>query len=228
MKRNTILSLTAAMALWGTAALAQSETNFSFSVNQAIPVNNPVGLTLQTNLSVQGGLIQSLTVTVNVTNGFNGDLYAYLDGPNGGNAVLLNRVGVSNNATQFGYSDAGLNVTFSDTAANSIQYYQTVGYSINSGGQLTGSWQPEGVTIPPNSDPSDFFGAPQSALLDSFDNTNPNGTWTLFLADLASGSPSSVVSWGVDIITVPEPTTLALMGFGLAGVVLVARRRKQS
>ena len=232
MKRNTILSVTAAMAFWGTTALAQtSETMYNFNVNQTIPVNNPLGLTLQTNLTVNvasAAQIQSVTVSLNVTNGFNGDLYAYLDGPNGGYAVLLNRVGVSNNATQFGYSDAGLNVTFSDAAANSIQYYQSAGYSINSGGQLTGTWQPEGVNIPPNSPPADFFGASQTALLDSFEGTNPNGDWTLFLADLSAGSPSTVVSWGLDIVTVPEPSTLALMALGVMGVALIARRQRQA
>jgi len=231
MKRNTILSVTAAMAFWGTTALAQtSETMYNFNVNQTIPVNNPLGLTLQTNLTVNvasAAQIQSVTVSLNVTNGFNGDLYAYLDGPNGGYAVLLNRVGVSNNASAFGYSDSGFNVTFSDSAGTNIQYYQNFSYTL-SGGQVTGEWQPEGVNIDPHSGPSLFLTTSPSTPLSSFDGSNPNGTWTLFLADLSSGGQSTVVSWGVDITTVPEPATVAVLGMGMAGTLVWIRRRRPS
>jgi len=49
----------------------------------------------------------------------------------------------------------------------------------------------------------------------SFNGLNPNGTWTLFFADLSGGDASTLVSWGLDIAAVPEPTTWALVGFGL-------------
>jgi hypothetical protein len=160
--------------------------------------------------------------------GFNGDLYAYLAGPTGGFAVLLNRVGVSNNATQFGYANSGFaNVLFSDSAANSIQYYQNFSPTLNVNGQLTGTWQPEGVNLDPQSSPSSFFGAPQSALLGSFNGSNPNGVWVLFLADVAAGSQSTVVSWGLAITTtVPEPSALALTGAGLMAFLGCRRLRR--
>lgn len=226
MKPKQLLVVTAAATLCSATALAQSETNFLFNVNQAVPDNSAVGLTLGTDLTVLGGPIETVTVSLGISGGFNGDLYGYLDGPNGGFAVLLNRVGVSNNASQFGYSDSGFNVTFSDAAANSVQYYQNLSYTLNGSGQLTGLWQPEGVNIDPQSSPSSFLGAPQSALLGSFAGTDANGTWTLFLADLNAGGQSTVVSWGLDITTVPEPTTLALVG--LAAGFLVIRRRTQA
>ena len=223
MKSIKLLGTVAATVLWSTAALAQS---FTFAVNQPVPDNNALGLTLSTNLTVAGGNISSVNVALDINGGFNGDLYAYLAGPNGGLAVLLNRVGVSNSTSQFGYSDPGINVTFSDTAASSIQYYQSLSYVLNGTGQLTGTWQPEGVAIDPASTPSAFFGAPQSALLGSLDGTNPNGTWTLFLADMSAGGQSTVMNWGLDITTVPEPSTLALAGVGLAGAILLLRRHR--
>jgi subtilisin-like proprotein convertase family protein len=56
---------------------------------------------------------------------------------------------------------------------------------------------------------------------------NPNGDWTLFVADLSTGETATVASWGLMITTaeiVPEPGSLALFVVG-AGVLLGSRRR---
>lgn len=224
MKSNQFLAMAVAAAFGSMAALAQSETNFTFTINQTVPDNSAVGLTLSTNLAVLGGNISSVTVSLDMLGGFNGDFYASLAGPNGGFAVLLNRVGVSNNVSRFGYADPGFNLTFNDTAPNSVQYYQSFSYSLNGNGQLTGIWQPEGVTNDPAGSPSAFFGAPQTALLNSFNGTDPNGTWTLFLADMNAGGQGTVVSWGLDIVTVPEPAGMALLGMGMGTLLLIRRR----
>jgi hypothetical protein len=54
---------------------------------------------------------------------------------------------------------------------------------------------------------------------DSYNGLNPNGTWTLFIADLSAGAQSQLVSWELDITAVPEPVNVALGIF--AGVFLV-------
>jgi PEP-CTERM motif len=109
-----------------------------------------------------------------------------------------------------------------------FQYYQNFGYpaSLNGSGQLTGTWQPDGVNIDPQSSPSLFSSGAQTALLSSFDGSNPNGTWTLFLADLSAGSQSVEASITVNITTVPEPGTLALAAIG-GLAVLALRNSKQ-
>jgi subtilisin-like proprotein convertase family protein len=88
---------------------------------------------------------------------------------------------------------------------------------------LTGAWATDGRAIDPLSDPSVFDLSQPSSLLDSFNGTNPNGTWTLFLADLSSGEQSTVVNWGLNITATPEPSTCALLGIGFA--IFVARKR---
>jgi subtilisin-like proprotein convertase family protein len=225
MKTIQVKAIIVGAMLLGSSAMAG---NYNFTFNNGfnnggvVPDGSPIGLPITTNLTGMSGPISSLTMSLNVSGGYNGDLYAYLAGPNGGFAVLLNRVGVSGSATMFGYSDAGLNVTFSDAAANDIHFYQNVGgYDITSG---TAAWQPDGRNLDPQSDPNLISSAPQTALLNSFAGQNPNGTWTLYLADVSSGGHSTLNSWGLDITTVPEPSALGLIGLGL-GILLIHRRR---
>jgi hypothetical protein len=173
------------------------------------------------------GVIDDLSVTLNISGGFNGDLYCYLRGPNGGFAVLLNRVGVSS-GNAFGYSDTGFDITFNDSISyDNIHNYQNSAYSLNQDGQLTGTWSSDGRNIDPLSDPSLFDTTQPTATLASFNGTDPNGTWTLFTADLSSGGQSTVVSWGLNIETTteltPEPSTSSLLLVGI-GIVLGARK----
>jgi subtilisin-like proprotein convertase family protein len=221
MKTKQLLGITAGMMVWAGVAWAQqtSETNFTFVVNQGVLDANDNGLILTTNLTIWGGSISNVTVSLDITGGFNGDLYAFLAGPNGGFAVLLNRVGVSNDASSFGYGNHGFDIVVSDTGANDVHYYQSGSYLLNGNGQLTGTWMPDGRNIDPKSAPALFGSTAPSAMLGSFAGTDPNGAWTLYLADLSTGGHSTVASWSLDIITVPEPATLTLGIMGLAFLV---------
>jgi len=229
-KTNQRMALLAAGLLLAGMASAQTATNsFTFTpVGSIIPDGDSNGLSLTYNLSGAGVNISDVTVSLDISNGYNGDLYAYLAGPGGGFAVLLNRVGVTN-GNSFGYSDTGFNVTLSDAAASSIQYYQSApgGYTLNGIGQLTGSWRPDGVNIDPQSSPSLFGSTGATALLSSFDGTNPNGTWTLFLADLAAGNQSQEGPVTVTVVTVPEPATLALAAAGGIALLLLRQSRQR-
>jgi len=229
MKTKQLLGITAGLMVWAGAAWAQtSETNFTFSVNQLVPDANRNGLFMTTNLSITGGTISDVTVALDISGGYNGDLYGFLSGPNGGFAVLLNRVGVSNDASSFGYGNHGFDIVLSDTAASDVHYYQSASYLLNGNGQLTGTWVPDGRNIGPQSAPSLFGSTAPSALLSSFNGTDPNGGWTLFLADLSVGSQSQLVSWSLDIITVPEPSVWAfgIMSLGLlAGMGKIGRSK---
>jgi len=230
MNTKQLLGMMAGSLVWAGAAWAQiSATTFSFSVNQWVPDANVNGLSVSTNLNITGGAISQVSLSLDVAGGYNGDLYAFLTGPNGGFAVLLNRVGVTNAGSSFGYGNQGFNIVLSDSAANDVHYYQDAAYVLNGNGQLTSTWAPDGRDIDPKSAPSLFASAPRSALLSSFIGTDPNGEWTLFVADLSTGSQSQLLSWGLDVITVPEPSVgvLGIAALGcLAGLRNLRGRRE--
>src|ERR1017187_2849357 len=208
--KSKILSAMATALLLVGVAQGQT-TNFSnTSVNSLIPDGNPNGLVSSTNLSALGTIVTSVTVQLDITGGFNGDLYAYLAGPAGGFAVLLNRTGLTA-GNAFGYGDTGFNITLSDSSANNIHTYQLDSPSINGSGQLTDTWAPDGRNIDPQSAGSVFDATPPTALLTSFIGTDPNGTWTLFVADMSGGGQATLVSWGLTVVTVPEPQTWVLV-----------------
>jgi subtilisin-like proprotein convertase family protein len=204
------------------AAFGQLTTNvFNFTnLDVAIPDNDQSGV--QNSQIVNGltGSIADVQVSLNLAGtgdgAFNGDYYVELINSQGGFAVLLNRAGESS-ANPFGYGDDGFDVTFSDAANNDVHFYQSAVYTLNSGGQLTGTWQPDGENISPLSDPSAFDNAlnQATALFSSFDGQNPNDTWTLYAADVSQNGTGQLIDWSLIITTVPEPATTGLLAAGL-------------
>lgn len=208
IKNKLVLTLALAASIF--SARAQSlllTTNWSggFVNNGIVPDNDLSGLTLVETTTGWSGSITDLSVTLNMTGGWNGDIYAYLyhDGVMG---VLLNQTGASSN-NSLGYSDSGFNITLSDTAAYSIHKYQENSPTITSG-VVQGTWQPDGVE------------------LRQFNGLDASGTWALFVADENPGGVMTVNSWGLKIESVPEPSTFALAGLGGLGMLIFVCRRK--
>lgn len=191
-----------------------------------IPDGNLVGVASTNNVSGMSGSTTNITVNLDITGGFTGDLYAYLISPTGTMVVLVNRAG-ENSGNYFGYSDAGYNVTFDSASTTNIHNYQLFSPSYNGSGQLTGTWATDSRTNSPISAPSAFNTAPTGNTLSAFDGYNPNGTWTLFVADLQGGGQSTLVSWGLSVVTVPEPQTWTVLAGGVAALLLVGRRRSR-
>ncbi len=183
-----------------------------WAVNTAIPDGNPVGITAsQTFANLAGSPITDVTVDLNISGGYNGDLYGYLilQDANGHMAteILLNRVGTSL-SSPFGSSGAGFNVTLSDSGTANGSIHGATGIP-------TGIWLPDSANM----------------LDGTFGGLTANGTWTLFLADLAVGGGTSTLnSWGLEInvvggAVVPEPATYLGGAFMLVLVVGQAVRR---
>jgi subtilisin-like proprotein convertase family protein len=69
-------------------------------------------------------------------------------------------------------------------------------------------------------------------LLSSFNGLNPNGSWTLFLADMSGGAVSTLQSWELDITgtaAVPEPASIieaGLAALAIGTMVAMFRLRK--
>ena len=103
----------------------------------------------------------------------------------------------------------GFNVTLSVDAAHSIHSYQDF-LPIYNGDVLLGTWQPDG------------------SGLGVFEGMNPENAWTLFVADENSGGVMTVNSWGLQIETIPEPSTFALAGFGCLLLFLSLQRKQQN
>jgi hypothetical protein len=182
---KTLLSLgQAAMAISVHATFYTSGT-----LNSAVPDGNTNGWVKSIVVSGESGTIVpgSLQVNLNLTGGWNGDLYAYLVNSSGGFAVLLDRVGQGTGSEPtftYGYGTAGMNVWLADS---------TLYPSIDTTAAPT-----SGGTYSRNG---------YAGSLGSF--VNPNGTWSLFMADLNGGGVTTVQSWGLqmDIVVVPEVET---------------------
>jgi len=220
MKR-AILIVT--MGVW--ALVAQADTNnYPLTPGVGITAGDPVGLMETFNVTGLEGTMTNIQVALDITGGFNGNLYAYLVSPNGSIAILLNRVGV-NGGNSFGYSDAGFDITLDDSGSYSnVHTYGSGSYSINGSGQVTGTWASDGENVNPL---GPLVGSSAStATLANLLGSDPDGTWTFFIADLESGGGTPTLSSvTLTIMTVPEPSGLALTGLGLAGGALLLFRR---
>jgi len=218
--------LAAGLLLSGVSVPADIMTQTaSYSTSLTIPDGNANGVADTEVFSFAGATsIDSLQVTLNIAGGWNGDYYAYLRHGGSGFAVLLNRPGVTG-TNAYGYGDSGINVVFSDNATNGdIHFYQNV---LNpQGAGLTGLWQPDGRNVDPGVVTG---GSSRDAMLSSFRGLDPNGSWTLFVADLSPGGIGTLQSWGLSVTAevVPEPGMVGVLGMGL-GVALLWWRRQAS
>jgi hypothetical protein len=217
------------------AQLTQGFAVGESGVSQLIPDNDPSGIarTFQTSgLSV--GIPYDLTVSLSVEptglGAFNGDYYAYLlhetsSGSEFRLAVLMNRVGSSASQPN-GYSDSGFRLTFSDSALHDIHQYR-VSLGGAPTGLVSGTWQPDGRRIDP------FLAldtSPRSAFLAPLGQMDPNGQWTLFVADMEAGGTGKLTGWEVRAVpsatVIPEPSTVWMLG--IAGLAWMGCRRRRS
>jgi len=193
----------------------------TFNVNESIPDADPTGLQNTQTLSGYDVSIESISVTLKISGdslAFGGDFFVSLQNENGGYSVLLNRVGKTA-SDDLGYDMNGFDLTFS-LGSNDVHLAENFSPTYDVDGLLTGTWGSDGR----NEDPDTVLDTDlRDAQLDVFNGINPNGDWTLFVADMSQNGTAKLESWGMDIQAIPEPATMALIG--LAGFGLLVGRR---
>ena len=229
MKRKAILSA----AILGLSLSAWAATYDSgFQNSGLIPDDTTVWSDTHT-VSGEQPYITSVSVTLNLSGGQNGDLYAYLSYGNT-KLVLLNRVGTgtgenstSNPTYTFGYSASGFSglVLADGGPSGDIHAY--------GGGALSGTYTADGRNVSPviqsAAQATALQGAPQQTFFGQFGGLNPNGDWTLSFADMTqNGLQSTVTGWTLSLETssVPEPVNVALGIFAGLGLAVGAWRSR--
>lgn len=233
MNKTTTTLLTLGIAgLVDNASAQWLISSFTLQPKAVIPDANPVGWMGQVTVNGLEGPVANIQVTLDISGGYNGDLYAYLSAPEGQMSVLLNRPGVTG-TNPFGYSDAGFSITLDSAAANNIHDYgANSSYGLNYSGQVTGTWGADGRNIDPQSVGLAYDLASTAVGLDIFtglSGTALNGTWTIFIADSAGGGGAPTLnSVGLQVATVPEPQTWLLLMSGGLGFLWLRRLRRNS
>lgn len=201
MKRLSLFCiLLLAFALQASAALTTNTFTSGFANSGYVPDNDFSGWSDTRTLSGYTGLtVADVHVTLNISGGWNGDLYGYLV-HDSGFVVLLDRVG-SSTYSPYGYGEAGFtNVRLIDGNPSYTTSIENYGGSSSAAAALSGG----------------NYNSQDGTLNTAFDGLSVNGNWTLFLADMSSGDISQVTGWTLTIEAVPEPATWALMIFGAA------------
>jgi hypothetical protein len=164
------------------------------------------------NVSGEAGPITNLTVTLHgMSHTFPGHVNMLLVGP-GGQAIVLMSAAMGNNPM------SGLTFTLSDKAS----------YPLPAGSPLlAGTFRPADYapnhTDPLYAFPSPASAAPFSTTLGTFDGLSPNGTWSLYISDGASGDSGQISGgWSLAITTVsPPPTTTSIRMTNLQSALLM-------
>jgi subtilisin-like proprotein convertase family protein len=212
--------LAALVALGGSGGGARASLYYNWSGSQTIPDNDPSGVAFAFNLAgTDVGQIQQVSVSLNISGGANGDLYAYLT-HGSGFAVLLNRVGAGS-GNPYGYGDSGMNLVLTSLGAtygDIHQYRMVAGYGTHiADGSL---WEADGRL--------NYTDSARNNTLSVMNGLDPSGSWTLFFADRSAADVSTLLNFSVTATAVPEPVNVALAVFGVLAAAGAAWRGRRA
>ena len=206
-----ILSIGLTLALTSLAPAAMV-TDFN-NTGGVIADNGAAGL-VQTITTTYQGTITAVSLSFNISGGYNGDLYGYLSYNDGVNPPaktleVLNRMGGGSTVAS-GAGFAGVTLMDGGSLGNIHAALPGAGTAV-----AVGSYLPDSAGV---------------TFASTFGGMNAGGTWTLAFFDRVAGDQSTLGSWSlnIDVAQVPEPINVALGVFGavFAGVAVVRRRRR--
>jgi subtilisin-like proprotein convertase family protein len=155
----------------------QAQIVVSNTTSMAIPDNNATGISTNIITPAHSGNITSVSIDLDISHTWNGDLIATLTAPSGASVVIFDRPG-----TGTGCNDNGMNVTFIDGGAGDVNN------CINTTATWTGEYNPENP-------------------FSTFNGENANGQWQLNISDNFSGDTGTLNSWTLKIMTNTLVTT---------------------
>jgi subtilisin-like proprotein convertase family protein len=182
---------------WSVTITTSANPATTFSNATPIRINDPFGRSTPypSTISVTGltGVITDVNVTLtNMNHTFPQDIAVLLVGPKGQNLILMSQA-VGDDLTPL----ANTTLTFDDSAGTLLP---------TSGGVATGSFRPATYAIvdfpapAPISPPNYPTLGGSSTLATAFNGTDPNGTWSLYVVDVAPPDPGSIAGgWSIDI-----------------------------
>lgn len=182
--------------------------------------SKPIALNVGPNLEVA-----DVDAVVRINHNFLGDLTIKLVGPGGTSVTLLNRPGLPGNlddGSEVGGDSSNLRDTapilFDDAAPSGVPS-ESMGQGLSSA-TVVGSG--------PTAGPDNYLPHVEGDPLSLFEDSDPNGLWTLYVGDSSAGAAGTFVAWELRVSTrvIPEPTTLGLMMLACGWVVPPKRARR--
>ncbi|MDX6692739.1 MAG: hypothetical protein QOF02_342 [Blastocatellia bacterium] len=182
---------------WSVTVTSSGSPATTFSNTTLIRINDNFGRATPypSSIAVSGltGRITDVNVTLtNMNHTFPQDIAVLLVGPKGQNLILMSQA-VGDDLTPL----SNTTITFDDSAATVLP---------TSGGVASGSFRPATYAIvdfpapAPISPPNYPTLGGSSTLATAFNGTDPNGTWSLYVVDVAPPDPGSIAGgWSIDI-----------------------------
>jgi subtilisin-like proprotein convertase family protein len=166
----------------------------SLDVPKAISDNTPAGVNSVISVTGLDPIIEDVNISLAISHTWVGDLRGTLTAPNGTTVVLFDQPGVP--ASIFGCAENNMSVTFDDAAALTAANLEATCVAQNPALAISGTFQ---SVVP----------------LSMFNNTNPNGTWTLNISDVVGGDVGTITSWTLDLCTNATSQQVTQYEFGV-------------